>query len=168
MLRLCHGHTPRQRKSDPLTRTSSANIVPPTPSGDPGSDTDSAPDCFPLCTQLTDASADAMLLFTSLCCTPTSENAVFHLGNPFMLGSNGSGEESVEVRVQSPRKIRNRPPSHSGDFPDYSSVPQTTTSNRVAPARLSFEREDQPFEHNFSAGFIRVAVSRYAASLPKL
>jgi hypothetical protein len=45
--------------------------------------------------KLTDQSTDALLLFTSLC----SENAVFHLGNPFVLGSNGGGEESAEVRV---------------------------------------------------------------------
>jgi hypothetical protein len=63
------------------------------------SDMDSTPNCFPLCTKLTDANADALLLFTSLCCGPTSENAVFHLGNPFMLGSNCGGEESAELRV---------------------------------------------------------------------
>jgi hypothetical protein len=120
------------------------------------------------CIKLTDPSADTLLLFTSLCCTPTSENAVSHLGNPFMLGSNGGGEESAKVRAQSPRKIRNRPPSHSGDFPDYSSVPQPCMTNHVARAPLSFEREDPPFEHNFSARSVWVAVSRDAESLPKL
>jgi hypothetical protein len=54
---------------------------------------DSAPDRFPLCLSsipcinLTDPGADALLLFTTLCYAPTSENAVFHLGTPFMLGT---------------------------------------------------------------------------------